>query len=97
MCINTTSTEIKDFFEKNFEVYNSIRIPIGYGGGYQYYIFIRNNDSDRTNKIYLRPVEKDSFKEISTYKLEKTLKNALKYKSKRKKSDIIKEVIENIK
>ena len=50
-----------------------------------------------SNKNYLRPVEKNVFKEISTNKLEQTLNNALKYKAKRKKSDIIKEVIENFK
>lgn len=95
--IDTISIDIKNFFEENFEVYNIAKIPVGYYDGYQYHILLKNNDSTFFNKGYLRPVEKDSYKEISTDKLEKTLKSALKYKSKRKKSDIIKEVIENFK
>lgn len=43
--INTHREDIKDFFEKNFEIYESIRIPCGYAnyGGYQYHIFLRNS------------------------------------------------------
>lgn len=97
VCINTIDKNIKDFFEENFEIYDITKMPIGYNNGNQYYIFIKNNDSVYSNKNYLRPVEKNVFKEIPTNKLEQTLNNALKYKAKRKKSDIIKEVIENFK
>ena len=41
--INTNLSPVKDFIENNYELYESIKIPVGYSGGYQYHLFIRNS------------------------------------------------------
>lgn len=92
--INTTDVRIKDFFERNFEIYSCAKLPVGYSNGFQYHILIRNKDSNATNKMYLRPLPKAE-KEPAMDRLEKILTKTLK--AKRRKTDIVKDVMANLK
>lgn len=60
--INTPYRSQALFIQKNFEVYEIAKIPVGYDMGddtdeYQYHIFLRNIENHRSS-AYLRPVEK---------------------------------------
>lgn len=90
---NTTDSTIADFYRNNFEIYSESKIPVGYGGGYQYHIFIRNKNG-QPNQNYARPVEKDAISNKTN--LEAVLKVALKNKGKKKKADLIKEISEKL-
>lgn len=88
--INTIDLNIRDFLKENFEVYSYSEVPVGYKGGYQYHFLIRNTEG--TN-AYLRPLENKVFKENSKINMEAILKNVLKNKGKKRKADIIKEIV----
>jgi len=53
---------MKNFFIKNFDVYDVVKIPCGYNNGYQWHIFLRNIEDHRAE--HARP---------STYKKRKQL------------------------
>lgn len=91
---NTTNKRIVEFFEKNFEVYDVSEIPVGYGGGYQYFVTLKNNDSKYPNKQYLREKEVPN-KGLNLAKVEEIMTKTLK--AKRRKTDIVKEVLDNLK
>lgn len=40
--LNTIDVRLKDIILDNFDIYGYSAIPVGYGGGYQYHIHIRN-------------------------------------------------------
>lgn len=93
--VNTTDNAIKEFILKNFEVYGYNKVPVGYNNGFQHHILIKNNDSGYANKMYLRPVEKTvKIKNPTMDQLEEVLTKTLK--AKRRKTDIVKEVMANI-
>lgn len=93
--VNTTNDAIKEFILNNFEVYGYNKVPVGYYNGFQHHILIKNNDSGYANKVYLRPVEKTvKIKNPTIDQLEEVLTKILK--AKRRKTDIVKEVMANI-
>lgn len=93
---NTTNISVVNFFKKNFELYNVAKIPVGYGGGYQYHILVKNVDSTAANKIYLRDMKKEKpSKGLDLVKIEEIMTKTLK--AKRRKTDIVKEVLDNLK
>jgi hypothetical protein len=55
--IHTTNHKLKLFICKHFEVYTSSQIPVGYEGGFQYHLFLRNTHSNADNTQYLRPLK----------------------------------------
>lgn len=91
--INTTDIKFKEILERNFEIYGCLEIPIGYSNGYQYHIFIRNTFSYAANKTYLRAIENKN-KIIDKVKLKESLLNI--FKIKRRKPDIIDDIINQI-
>ena len=91
---NIIHNTLVDFFKKNFELYSCVQIPVGYSGGYQYHIIIKNDNSAYGNKSYLRPVEKMAEKAPSLDRIEEVLTKTLK--AKRRKIDIVKDVINSL-
>lgn len=93
---NTTNIAVVNFFKKNFELYNVAKIPVGYSDGYQYHILVKNVDSTAANKVYLRDMEKEKpVKGLDLVKIEEIMTKTLK--AKRRKTDIVKEVLDNLK
>lgn len=93
---NTNNEQIVDFFKENFELYSIAKIPVGYNNGFQWHVYIKNNDSTSGNKAYLRDIIKEEpNKIINIEKIKDVLTKTLK--SKRRKTDIVQEVIDNIK
>jgi len=89
--LNTNDPDIKNFFEKNFNVFSSIEVPVGYNNGYQYHLILNNN------KGYWRTPAKKPIPKLDAdmSNLEEVLTKILK--SKRRKTDIVKDVMENLK
>ena len=96
VAFNTTSKEILNFFKKNFELYSVAEVPVGYENGFQYHVIVKNTYSNFPNKIYLRNVQKEQpNKGIDLAKIEEIMTRTLK--AKRRKTDIVKEVLDNLK
>ncbi len=96
VAFNTTNKNIVDFFEKNFELYSVAEIPVGYNNGFQYHIIVKNTYSNFPNKEYLRDIKKEQpNKGVDLAKIEEIMTKTLK--AKRRKTDIVKEVLDNLK
>lgn len=90
--VNTTSPEVAKFLEKHFDLYSCAKVPVGYNNGFQWHIIIKNKYSKVGNNHYLRdvPVEK----KVSKKAIESAITKVLK--SKRRKTDVVKDIMENI-
>ncbi len=84
--INIINERIAKLVQDNFECYESIKIPVGYGG-YQYHIFIKNGKGGCARDIEKKPeYDKATIKEKLTVILKK----------KRRKTDIVKDLIDSL-
>lgn len=95
--VNTSIEAQKNWLEANFEIYESVKIPIGYGGGYQYHIFIRNPHGVQNPNM--RPTEFKKDKEVpkgtvTKEKVKTELEKLLKQK--RRKTDLVNEFVESL-
>lgn len=97
--INTSSVAVKDFLEANYEIYSISKVPVGYGGGYQWYIMLRNKIGQPNS--CMRPTEWKGEVKASA-KMEPALpadKEKMKValtaalKSRRRKTDVVDEII----
>ncbi len=93
--INTNNDIIADFLTKNFEIYGHNKVPVGYGGGYQHHIFIRNTYS-KHGTAYLRDVEKPTQAVATPNKemIKQVITSTLK--SKRRKLDVVEDIMKQI-
>jgi hypothetical protein len=96
VAFNTNNENILKFFKTNFELYSVAEIPVGYRNGFQYHIIVRNAYSRFTNIDCLRPISKEQpNKGVDLAKIEEIMTKTLK--AKRRKTDIVKEVLDNLK
>lgn len=91
--IQTTQLNIVKFLQDNYDVYSLVRLPIGYGLGYQYHITIRNKLTPHGNFNYARSSKKVDIKDIDS--LDREIMQV--FKDKRRKVDIVPEIINIIK
>lgn len=85
--VHTSQERIRDIFENNFDVYESIKIPCGYNNGYQYHVFLRNPFNDNRNARKSEFVKnKTTTKQIKDV-ITKTLKQ------RRRKLDVVPEIM----
>lgn len=90
---NTNTPGLVKFFEDNFEIYSVSKAPVGYGGGYQYHVLLRNGYSKASNIVYLRKKE-DVANLEGIEKIKAAITSVMK--SKRRKTDIVDEIIQKI-
>ena len=91
--VQTTQLNIVKFLQDNYDVYSLVRLPIGYGMGYQYHVTIRNKLTTYGNFTYARAAEKVSIQDVDS--LDKEIMQV--FKDKRRKVDIVPEIINIIK
>jgi len=91
--IQTTSLDIVTFLQENYEIYSLVRLPIGYSSGYQYHITLRNKLTRDSNFNYARSSKGISIKDVDS--LDKEIIQI--FKDKRRKVDIVPEIIKIIK
>jgi hypothetical protein len=89
--MNTTSKRLAEFLKKNYELYSYTEVPVGYHGGYQYYIVVRNTLTKARNTQYMRPLETAKVPGIDTETVKTVMTNLLK--KKRRKTDIVDDLI----
>jgi hypothetical protein len=102
--LDTHLPDLAELIKNNFECYGFTKVPIGYNGGYQYHIIIRNTFSKSCNLNHMRPLEKEveEVKKIEEFKskikggLRKTTKQDLVVfmRSRKRKSDIVDELLQ---
>lgn len=87
--LNTTDRSVADFISKTYPVYYYQNVPIGYNGGCQYHICIKNTVKENT---HCRTPKNSPYpdKEVIRRKLETILK------AKRRKTDYIDEFIKSL-
>lgn len=91
--IQTNTLSIVNFLQDNYDVYSLVRLPIGYSMGYQYHVTIRNKLTTYGNFNYARFAKKVSIKDVDS--LDKEIIQI--FKNKRRKIDIVPEIINIIK
>ncbi len=96
--INTTHPTLKKILKENFEIYQSVSIPIGYNHGYQYHIFLRNsiglpNPNMRPSE-YKKEVTLDRDGVFNKQALKVALATALK--KRRRKTDVVNEIVDSL-
>ena len=52
---NTISKPFANFIIENYPVYSAVKVPVGYGRGYQYHLFIKNPEALHM-KMYQRAI-----------------------------------------
>lgn len=88
--INTPNIETAAFIENNYELYGKVNVPIGYNGGYQYHLFVRNSLGYKNNNM--RPTEYGKGgQKLNKNNVAKVLEAALK--AKRRKTDVVPEIV----
>lgn len=91
--IQTISLNIVKFLQEHYEVYSLVRLPIGYGVGYQYHVTLRNKLTRNGNFNYARKIKEVTIKDIDS--LDKEIIQV--FKDRRRKVDIVPEIINIIK
>lgn len=73
----TTNNETNlDYIEKYFDVLSVLTLPIGYRGGYQYHIYVRNNNKyDTFTEKYTKRIKEEGIKFYSPYNTKENEKN----------------------
>lgn len=90
--INTIDHRIKEFLESNYEIYEILEIPVGYGIGIQYHIFIRNTLSSMVS--YARPKAATNIRTFNMADVKNKLIATLK--KKKRKMDYVEEFINSL-
>lgn len=91
--INTIYERVTDWIKDNYDTYYYVKVPIGYGMGYQYHICIRNNKAP--NSSCRKP---ELVNQVIDIDLKTNLKAKIKAKLKelRRKDDYVDNLVDEL-